>query len=154
MSGFRFSSKMRQAVDRCRFGFASTSSSFKRKFSSNSTGDVNNVQSAWKRFTAPRPEYKRYTKDWWVDKSIVMVVFACTGSSTAYIVRPFISNYLQLEGSFKEGPWSYRIVSLVAMMPIYSVLLVSFGTVFGRHAYFKKFAKNMWTRMFFMNKKK
>ena len=34
-------------------------------------------------------------------------------------------------GSFKDGPWSFRIVSLVVMMPVYSCLLVTVGTVFG-----------------------
>ena len=49
-------------------------------------------------------------------------------------------------GSFKDGPWSYRIVSLIVMMPVYSALLVSFGTLAGKHAFFKKFAIRMWTR--------
>ena len=46
----------------------------------------------------------------------------------------------------KEGPWSYRIGSLILLMPIYSVTLVCVGTIFGRHAYFKKFALRMWQR--------
>jgi hypothetical protein len=165
----------------------------------NSGSGESGFKSAWQRFTGPRTEHARYTSGWWIDKSIVMVVFACTGSTTAYVVRPILSKYLHIEGlfdarvrnvkflprcfwrhrlfshiflsfifvvndnkiddpirvgSFKEGPWSYRIVSLVAMMPIYSLLLVSFGTLAGRHVYFKKFAANMWTRMFFMKQKK
>jgi hypothetical protein len=46
-----------------------------------------------------------------------MLVFAVTGSSTAYLVRPLVSQHLGLNGSFKDGPWSYRIVSLIVMMP-------------------------------------
>jgi hypothetical protein len=43
-----------------------------------------------------------------------MVVFAITGSSTAFIVRPLLGDGLGLKGNFKDGPWSYRITSLVA----------------------------------------
>lgn len=43
------------------------------------------------------------------------------------IVRPAVSNVLGLEGSLKDGPWSYRICSLVIMTPLYSAMLVVVG---------------------------
>ena len=58
-----------------------------------------------------------------------------------------LARYGGIEGSFRDGPNSYRVISLVAMMPVYSCLLVSFGTIFGRHHYFKRFATRMWTRI-------
>lgn len=76
-----------------------------------------------------------------------MTVFAVTGSSTAFVVRPLVSDGLGLQGSFKDGPMSFRVVSLVAMMPIYSALLVTVGTLFGRHTFFKRFAVKMWSRL-------
>ena len=57
-----------------------------------------------------------------------------------------MKDVLGLEGSFKDGPWSYRISSLVVMSPIYSILLVLVGTVFGRHAYFRHFSVKMLSR--------
>mmetsp|Transcript_151 Transcript_151/g.367 ORF Transcript_151/g.367 Transcript_151/m.367 type:complete len:141 (-) Transcript_151:359-781(-) len=61
-------------------------------------------------------------------------------------VRPAVSKGLGLKGSFKEGPWSFRICSLVVMTPIYATLLVCVGTVFGRHHYFRHFSVKMWSR--------
>ena len=46
----------------------------------------------------------------------------------------------------KDGPWSYRICSIVVMSPVYSTLLVVVGTIFGRHAYFRHFAVKMLSR--------
>lgn len=61
-------------------------------------------------------------------------------------VRPAVKDILGMDGSFKDGPWSYRICSLVIMSPVYSVLLVLVGTVFGRHFYFRHFAAKMLSR--------
>ena len=63
-----------------------------------------------------------------------------------FLVRPAMSNVLGLRGSFKDGPWSYRICSIVIMTPLYATLLVVVGTVFGRHAYFRHFAVKMFSR--------
>ena len=40
------------------------------------------------------------------------------------------------EGSLRDGPWSYRIGSLVLVSPIYATVLIFTGTVAGRHMYF------------------
>lgn len=61
-------------------------------------------------------------------------------------VRPAMSKGLGLKGSFRDGPWSYRICSIVIMTPLYATLLVCVGTVFGRHAYFRHFAVKMFSR--------
>mmetsp|Transcript_10031 Transcript_10031/g.20057 ORF Transcript_10031/g.20057 Transcript_10031/m.20057 type:complete len:157 (+) Transcript_10031:347-817(+) len=61
-------------------------------------------------------------------------------------VRPAVSDVLGLKGSFKEGPWSYRICSIVIMTPLYASLLVVVGTIFGRHTYFRFFAVKMFSR--------
>ena len=116
----------------------------------------------WRRWTAERPLPDRWTFAWWWEMAIIFTVFGITGSSSVFFVRPVMGKVLGLEGNFgkrmrvkllihclgsmKEGPWSFRLISLVVLMPIYSVLLVCVGTVFGRHAYFKKFALRMWKR--------
>jgi hypothetical protein len=61
-------------------------------------------------------------------------------------VRPAVAKGLGLKGSFKDGPWSFRICSLVVMTPIYATLLVMVGTIFGRHSYFRHFSIKMWSR--------
>lgn len=62
------------------------------------------------------------------------------------LVRPAVSHGLGLQGSLKDGPWSYRICSLVIMTPLYSAMLVCVGTIFGRHHYFRHFAVKMFSR--------
>ena len=143
--------------------------------SDHTSGETRDESALQRDFWGPRAEHARYSRWWWWDQAVVMLVFACTGSSTAFVVRPLLSNYAgygygppiarfpppltdffalssrsvvcrSVEGSFKDGPNSYRVISLVAMMPIYSCLLVAFGTAFGRHHYFKRFALNMWRR--------
>jgi hypothetical protein len=57
-----------------------------------------------------------------------------------------MSEVLGLKGSFREGPNSYRICSIVIMTPLYATMLVCVGTVFGRHAYFRHFAVKMFSR--------
>ena len=59
---------------------------------------------------------------------------------SAQQVRPAVKDVLGIQGSFRDGPWSYRICSIVIMSPIYAVLLVGVGTVFGRHFYFRRFS--------------
>jgi hypothetical protein len=76
-----------------------------------------------------------------------------TGSDVSYpllifvkIVRPAVSEGLGIKGNFIDGPWSYRICSIVIMTPIYATLLVGIGTIFGRHAYFRHFSVKIFSR--------
>lgn len=69
----------------------------------------------------------RGTLKWYGEMVLICTVFAITGTSTMVIVRPAVSNVLGLEGSLKDGPWSYRICSLVIMTPLYSAMLVVVG---------------------------
>jgi hypothetical protein len=120
------------------------------------------------RFLGPKEMPPRWTFAWYREMALVCTVFGITGSSTMVLVscilwlgieisisflssfcrkvRPAVSEGLGLKGSMKEGPWSYRICSLVVMTPIYAALLVLVGTVFGRHQYFRHFSVKMWSR--------
>jgi hypothetical protein len=57
-----------------------------------------------------------------------------------------VSDGLGIKGSFWDGPWSYRICSIVIMTPIYATLLVGVGTLFGRHHYFRHFSVKIFSR--------
>jgi hypothetical protein len=98
------------------------------------------------RFLGPKPMPPRSTFAWYREMVLICTVFAITGTSTMMLVRPAVKNVLGLEGSFKEGPWAYRISTIVIMSPLYSILLVMVGTVFGRHAYFRFFSVKMLSR--------
>jgi hypothetical protein len=91
-------------------------------------------------------QHEKYSALWWWDKFIICVVFAITGSATMFIVRPILQDVLQVQGTLMDGPWAYRIAYFLVMMPAYSATLVAVGTVFGRYAYFSKFAVKMWSR--------
>jgi len=106
------------------------------------------------RFLSIEPKFPRYSYDWWKEIIIICTVFAITGSSAVYFVKPFLHNVIGLEGSLKEGPWSYRLLYLTFMMPMYSIMLMFVGTIFGRQAYFKKFVIRMWSRFLPANLKK
>ena len=94
----------------------------------------------------PKPMPPQNTFRWYMEMTLLCTVFAISGTSTMVLVRPAVSNILGLRGSMKEGPWSYRLCSLFIMTPIYPLVLVSVGTVFGRHAYFRHFGVKMFTR--------
>ena len=46
----------------------------------------------------------------------------------------------------REGPWSYRVLSLVLVSPIYATFLVTFGTLAGRHIFFANMARKIFGR--------
>jgi len=100
----------------------------------------------WRKWTSERPVHPRWSASWWWDAFIICTVFAITGSSSLFCVRPILQKIFGLEGSMREGPWSYRILSLGLLMPVYSMMLVCIGTLFGRHAYFKTVSLRIWGR--------
>lgn len=51
-----------------------------------------------------------------------------------------------LDGSMKEGPWSFRFAYLCTTLPLYSCVLLTVATVAGRRPYFKKVVIRMWGR--------
>ena len=94
----------------------------------------------------------------------ICCVFAVTGSSAAYLVRPTIRYALTnttAGGSFANaigiadpgaasiaaGPNSFRLLYFTVMMPMYSMLLFTFGTLAGRSVFFRHFLVKMWSRM-------
>jgi len=112
------------------------------------SGDRKEIKSFfWSQFLGKHPELPRYSLGWWWEKFMICVVFAITGSSTMVLCRPLLKDGLRMEGSLRDGPWSYRVAYVTLITPIYSVLLVSIGTVFGHHYFFKKMALKIWSRI-------
>lgn len=77
----------------------------------------------------------------------IFLCFAVTGSSAGRVSDPIMS-LLQLSKDTTNG-WIYWPVRLLMIFPIYQVLLVMFGWVFGQYSFFKKFAAKMISRMGF-----
>ena len=72
---------------------------------------------------------------------VIIVVFAITGSSAAYLSKPILA----LFGISKDNlsAWAYYPLYIVLIFPIYQVLLVSFGFLFGQFTFFWAFEKKM-----------
>ncbi|KAG0201203.1 hypothetical protein BGX33_010452 [Mortierella sp. NVP41] len=88
----------------------------------------------------------RFSFNWWKEWTIIMGVFAVTGSSTVMVVKPLLKEVFQLDGSMKEGPWSFRFAYLCTTLPLYSCVLLTVATIAGRRPYFKKVVLRMWGR--------
>lgn len=76
---------------------------------------------------------------------IILTVFAITGSTSAYLTKPIL-NFI---GITKENlhPFIYWPLSLLLILPVYKVLLIVIGTIFGQHDFFWNFVKKMLIRM-------
>ena len=82
-----------------------------------------------------------------VHYAIVLIVFAITGSLTVLLARFLLNNILGLEGSLWSGPWPYRVVYVLLITPVYSVLLIGIGTLFGKHTYFRHRVVRIWSHI-------
>ena len=97
------------------------------------------------------------TSNWQV--FVILVVFAVTGSTSALVAKPLLSFFGITKITFSG--WLYYPLYLVLIFPIYQVLLVSFGFLFGQFKFFWAFEKKMLKSMklhfiadFFENKKR
>lgn len=93
----------------------------------------------------PEAEHEKYSRKWIQEWLYKCVVFAITGKTSVKLVRPGLEK-MGIRGSLREGPWSYRVLSVLLVQPIYTVILITVGTLFGRHIYFVKMAQKIWRR--------
>jgi hypothetical protein len=75
----------------------------------------------------------------------ILIVFAITGFSSLQVAKPFLS-LIGIPETFQPH-WLYRILRLVLIFPIYQILLVCIGFVFGQFTFFWNFEKKMLHRM-------
>ena len=72
---------------------------------------------------------------------VILVVFAVTGSSAALLSKPVLALFGIIKGDVSN--WVYYPLYIILLFPIYQVLLVSFGFVFGQFTFFWAFEKKM-----------
>jgi hypothetical protein len=77
--------------------------------------------------------------------SLIFIVFAITGYSSLQIAKPFLS-LVGIPETF-EPHWLYRVLRIILIFPIYQVLLIIVGSIFGQFAFFWEFEKKMLNRM-------
>ena len=76
--------------------------------------------------------------------AVVFLVFGVTGALTVLISRLVLNGLLGLDGSLVGGPWSYRLVYLALIPPVYSATLLAVGTLMGKRAFFQARVVRLW----------
>ncbi|MDG1822417.1 MAG: diacylglyceryl transferase [Flavobacteriaceae bacterium] len=76
---------------------------------------------------------------------IIFVVFAVTGSSAAKLATPLTEFFGITKDS--SSAFVYWFARIFLIFPIYQVLLVFFGFIFGQFSFFWNFEKKMLSRM-------
>lgn len=76
---------------------------------------------------------------------IIFIVFAITGSTSAWITKPILEFLGITKEDFHIVP--YWFLRIVLILPVYKVILIIVGTIFGQHTFFWNFVKKMLFRM-------
>ncbi|WP_282787196.1 DUF6787 family protein [Flavobacterium croceum] len=76
---------------------------------------------------------------------LIFIVFAVTGSTSAYIAKPILS-FLGINKS-DFSAWLYYPLYIILIFPIYQVLLLFFGTIFGQFKFFFEIEKKFLSRV-------
>lgn len=93
--------------------------------------------------------FKKLEKKWSVsyrwEMIAIFIVFAITGSTAAQISDPIIS-FLGFHRESTNG-WIYWTLRILLIFPIYQLLLVFIGYLFGQFTFFWAFEKKMLNRL-------
>ena len=74
---------------------------------------------------------------------IILLVFACTGFTVMFLKRPIVG-FFTGEG---EQPVLFTVLYYVLILPVYNVILLLYGALFGQFGFFWAFEKRFFTRM-------
>jgi hypothetical protein len=87
---------------------------------------------------------KKLKKRWGIESNlqlaIIFIVFAITGSTSAWVSKPVCLWLGIVEEDF--GNW-FILIRLLIIFPLYQLLLVLIGTIFGQFKFFWNFEKKM-----------
>lgn len=75
---------------------------------------------------------------------IVLIVFACTGTTVLLIKRPLFAYWFP-DG---EKPLWATIAYFILILPVYNVFLLFYGFLFGQFKFFWEFEKKFFKRFF------
>lgn len=74
---------------------------------------------------------------------LVLCVFACTGFSVMFLKKPIFS-FIGIE---RGGSVGETILYYLLILPVYQLLLLCWGAVFGQFPFFLNFARKSWGRI-------
>ncbi|MCI0751100.1 MAG: prolipoprotein diacylglyceryl transferase [Flammeovirgaceae bacterium] len=75
---------------------------------------------------------------------VVLIVFACTGFTVLFIKKPL----LQILVGESAGTTTASVIYYILILPIYNVILLIYGFVFGQFHFFWTFEKRFFSRLF------
>ena len=75
---------------------------------------------------------------------IIFLVFGITGSTAAWISKPILE-FIGIKQS-NISLWFYWPIRIIIIFPLYQILLLITGTVFGQSKFFKNFIKKMFKK--------
>lgn len=75
---------------------------------------------------------------------LILIVFACTGTTVALIAKPLLRALFQRE----DTPAWATVLYYVLILPIYNIFLLLFGLLFGQFSFFWNFEKRFFARLF------
>lgn len=110
-------------------------------------------------FVALTAEMEKLKQRWGIKNNfqfvIIFIVFAITGTTSSYLSKPVLGWMGITKDTF--SPWIYYPLYIILIFPIYQVLLVSIGSIFGQFKFFwwfeKKMLKSMGLGFLFKNEK-
>lgn len=73
---------------------------------------------------------------------IVLLVFACTGFTVMFLKEPILS----LIAAKEERNWVFTTIYYILILPVYFIILLFYGVVFGQSKFFIDFVKKTFSR--------
>ena len=78
---------------------------------------------------------------------IIFLVFSVTGSLSLWVAKPLL-DFIGLEEA-TLSPWIFWPIRILIIFPIYQILIVLVGALFGQFKFFWNFEKKMLSRLGF-----
>ena len=96
--------------------------------------------------------FKKLQDRWGVSATrvlLILLVFALTGTTVLFIKSPIL-NFIVGEN---EKTWVHSVIYFILILPIYNIILLMYGTLFGQFKFFWEFEKKFFNRIFNRKKK-
>jgi hypothetical protein len=74
---------------------------------------------------------------------IILIIFALTGTTVMLLKKPIVAFFTADDGNV----W-FSILYYILILPIYNVVLLAYGFLFGQFSFFWEFEKRTWNRIF------
>jgi len=74
---------------------------------------------------------------------VILIVFACTGFTVMFLKKPIVAFFVG-DG---EKSILFSVIYYILILPVYNIILLIYGLIFGQFDFFWRFEKRMYSRM-------